>query len=244
MDELPLAILSNILRVSGESLLRYRCLCNRWQEVIDIPTSATQRTGQKNRCCYVRRSSDEDDPDSEIHETERLHLPRCCKGLLFFGRIEDDENNREFLINPLTKEIPHCQEHPIFHHTSRLMEEPHAEGRRLECTISRSDCGGTAEPTTSSSHGFVFAYGALNWFLSYSWSDGPYPRAMLSFDLTHEQFRLISLPEVLFKNGLHMPEMGGSLALVHYPKKMRIEVRVLKDDTRREWTRKYTIQPA
>ncbi|KAF8007598.1 hypothetical protein BT93_K1563 [Corymbia citriodora subsp. variegata] len=93
---------------------------------------------------------------------------------------------------------------------------------------------------------FVCASGAVNWILDRFSSSGFDGREILSFDLTEEEFSLIPIPNVSLRWGyaMEMPMHGleGSLALVDYPNDGHIDVWVLEDRARREWTRKYRIR--
>ncbi|KAF8007597.1 hypothetical protein BT93_K1562 [Corymbia citriodora subsp. variegata] len=287
MDELPLAILSDILsRVSGESLLRYRCVCKRWREVIDDSyfRNSVHRPQEPVLLCEERKHGKiyllmehEEVPTKTVQIAKfpmlkDYALQGHCHGLLFYVPMEDVEDNPELLINPLTKEIltlsraPDLSPHKSVYglgfdystNTYKMVQisvidydkKTRTMGARVYDFEKRSWRTCKAPPLSHGAfpafpdYGFVFASGALNWYLDgYSSSEGMFKRAVLSFDLTHEEFSSMSLPDVPPRNDLQMRELEGSLALLLHLKKAHIEVWVLKDDTRREWIRKYTIRP-
>ncbi|KAI6684974.1 hypothetical protein NL676_030887 [Syzygium grande] len=267
MDELPLAILSNILsRVLGESLLRHRRVCKRWQDAIDDPYFRNSLHCSRERVVLYREFGKEEIHLLKIHEEAATRMieigkfpgPRgpklrgTCNGLLFFKDSIDAKNNGELLINPLTKEILRLSRVPYLSpdmsvyglgfdgstNTYKMVQidaigfdektRNSAMGARIYNFDKRSWRACKAPPPLPHGTGpyceFVFASGALIWFLtSCSSSDGLLERAVLSFDLTKEEFSLIPIPDVFFEDG------GGRDFLL--------------DPTRREWTRKYRIQP-
>ncbi|XP_030466773.2 F-box protein At3g07870-like [Syzygium oleosum] len=289
IDELPTAILSDILsRVSGESLLPYRCVCKHWREAIDDSYFSNPIHCSKERAVLFHEYDEEEIHLLKIHgeaaaqmiKIGKFPVPRgyaiqgSCNGLLFFRHRTDVKNNGELLINPITKDflrLPRAPDLPPdvsvyglgFDRSTNMykMVQINANGfdyRTRTCTLgarvydfhkrSWRTCKAPPLPHSAGpSRNFVFASGALNWFLkSYSLSDGPLARAMLSFDLIKEEFSLIPIPDVFFECGdfnlgTRMHELGGSLALVHRLGNRDIDLWVLQDSTRREWTRKYSM---
>ncbi|KAF8007600.1 hypothetical protein BT93_K1565 [Corymbia citriodora subsp. variegata] len=294
MDELPVALLSDILsRVSSQSLLRYRCVCKRWREVIDDPYFRNSLHRVKEPACLYCDTEEGKICLLKIHEEETTHeeamtqviemaqfpglknyaIRGDCNGLLFFQHIYGNKAN--LLINPLTREIQELPKAPyIFQFMSvsgigldcstnvykmvQIDVIGYGEETRIRTTVARvydfekhswRTCK-APPPTQGPDPRFAFASGALNWFLlrdSSVWT-----RAILSFDLTREEFSLIPLPDGFSRPGLatfqwdlgRMLELGGSLALAHHSDAVHITVWVLKDYTSREWTKKYSIDTA
>ncbi|KAL3715343.1 hypothetical protein ACJRO7_007124 [Eucalyptus globulus] len=291
MDELPLAILSDILsRASGESLLRHRSVCRRWREVVDDPYFRNSLHRLKERALLYHEYKKEEIYLMKIHEEAPVAaqielgmfpelsgyaIQGTCNGLLLFGHSTDAESNPELMINPFTREVLELPRAPD------LSPGMPVYGLGFDCTTnaykmvqidaidfdkkthtgtmrariydfnkrSWRTCEAPPLPhCTGPYHDFVFASGALNWFLkTNSLSFRRLARAMLSFDLAMEEFSFISIPDDFsewgdFNVGTQMQELGGSLALVHRPDNMHIDVWVLRDYMRREWTRKYRIR--
>ncbi|KAL3715341.1 hypothetical protein ACJRO7_007122 [Eucalyptus globulus] len=292
MDELPMALLSDILsRVSSRSLIRHRCICKRWREVVDDFYSRI--TGKELLCQEIEEGKiyllDEQEEATKMIQIAKFPglkdyiFQGACNGLLLFAHKGVVKNNPDLLLNPLTQEIlrlpraPDFQPHKSVYgfgfdrstNTYKMVQidEIDLDEETRTCTVrariydfeKRSWRICRAPPPPPSSHSarpdgafvfasragctFVFASGALYWFLyEYSPSGGPLARAMLSFDLTREEFNPIPIPDGLLRDVLHMHELEGSLALVHYPKEAHIDVWVLEDYRRREWTRKHRIR--
>ncbi|XP_030460658.1 putative F-box protein At1g67450 [Syzygium oleosum] len=251
MDELPLAILSNILsRVPGESLLRHRRVCKRWREAIDDPYFRNSLHCSKERVVLYQEFDKEEIHLLKIHEEAATRMIEI--EILRLSRAPDlspDMSVYGLGFDGSTNTYKMVQIDAIgFDEKTRNS----AMGARIYDFDKRSWRACKAPPPLSPGTGpyceFVFASGALNWFLS---SDGLLARAVLSFDLTKEEFSLIPIPDVFFEDGggrdfllwTQMCELGGSLALVHSPTETHTDVWVLRDPTRREWTRKYRIQP-
>ncbi|KAI6673370.1 hypothetical protein NL676_001276 [Syzygium grande] len=159
----------------------------------------------------------------------------ACNGLLFLAPFNDVKKYPELLINPLTKTIVKLPRAPDLSpdmsvyglgfdrstNTYKMVQinAIDFDEKTSTCTLGtrvydfhkRSWRTCKAPPLPHSAgplRNFVFASGALNWFLtSYSLSDGLLARAMLSFNLTKEEFSLIPIPDVFFECGNFNPEM-------------------------------------
>ncbi|KAF8008291.1 hypothetical protein BT93_K2080 [Corymbia citriodora subsp. variegata] len=291
MDELPLALLSDILsRVSGESLLQYRIVCKRWQEVIDDSYFRNSIHRLKERAVLYHEYKKEGIYLIRIHEeaaAPRIELGKfaelrgyaiqgTCNGLLLFQHSTNSLKNPELLINPFTRVVLELPRAPdllpgMFVYglgfdrstkTYKMVQIKAIDFDKTTCTgtigariydFNKQSWRTCKAPTLPRCTGpypdFIFASGALNWFLqANSMSFRVLARVVLSFDLTKEEFSFIPIPDDFsewgdFNMGTQMHELGGSLALVHRPDKAHIDVWVLSDYTRREWTRKYRIRP-
>ncbi|KAI6673375.1 hypothetical protein NL676_001281 [Syzygium grande] len=298
MDELPLALLSDILsRVPSEPLLRCRCVCKCWREVVDDPcfrNSVHQAKEpvylyheiKKEKIYLLKTREEEATAHEEAMATMQMieiaqflglkdyRLHGACNGLLFFAPITNVRNNPELLINPLTREIRSLPRAPDLSPFASVygfgfnrstdtykMVQINAIGydeKTGTCPMAarvydfekRSWKTCKAPPSSRDVHPyFVFASGALNWFLLDNSLPSPWTRATLSFDLTGEEFSLIPLPDDFSRSGTptvqwqsgRMHQLGGSLALVHHSNRMHIDVWVLKDYISKEWTRKYRV---
>ncbi|KAF8007599.1 hypothetical protein BT93_K1564 [Corymbia citriodora subsp. variegata] len=204
-------------------------------------------------------------------ELRGYSIEGTCNGLLLFGHVTNAENHPELLINPFTGEVVELRRAPDLSPgkfvyglgfdrstgTYKMVQIKDKKtrtgtmGARIYNFNKRSWRTCEAPPLphcTGPRHGFVFASGALNWFLkAYTMSFGLLGRAILSFDLAKEEFSFIPIPDDFsewahFNEGTQMHELRGSLALVHRPDTAHIDVWVLGDYTRREWTRRYRIQ--
>ncbi|KAL3750352.1 hypothetical protein ACJRO7_011363 [Eucalyptus globulus] len=152
----------------------------------------------------------------------------ACNGLLFFMHRTDVRNNGELLMNPLTKRILILRRAPDLSpdrsvyglgldrstNTYKMVQIEKTgsdEKTRTGTAVARiydfdkrSWRAGEAPPLPTGaglSRDFVFSSGALNWFLKRRLPLSPLTGAMLSFDLTKEEFSLIPIPDVFFKGG-------------------------------------------